>query len=103
MRIMEPRQGNRVPLNCDVDFKRHGDSRYRVELFDLSPHGCCLSPPIRVDKGDTISLRLPDLAAIHGQIAWVHGWKAGVQFDQPFHPAVFSQIIGRLGALSATS
>ena len=99
----EGRQSARVALNCEIDFKRHGDSRYRVDLFDLSLQGCCLSPPIRVDKGDTISLRIPDMAAIHGQVAWVRGWKAGVRFDQPFHQAVFDQLIRRLGGTSATS
>lgn len=102
MRRTESRQTARVALNCEVDFKRHGDARYRVELFDLSLQGCCLSPPIRVDKGDTISLRIPDMAAIHGQVAWVQGWKVGVQFDQPFHPAVFDQLVGRLNRPSAT-
>ncbi|WP_162888008.1 PilZ domain-containing protein [Sphingomonas mesophila] len=92
------RQSARVPMNCDVDFKRHGDARYRVELFDLSPQGCCLSPPIRVDEGDSISLRIPDMAAIHGHVAWVQGFKAGVRFDQPFHQAVFDSLVRRLGA-----
>ena len=102
-RTTDTRRSDRVPLSCEVEFKRHGHSRYRVDLFDISPQGCCLSPPIRVDIGDTISLRIPDLEAIHGKVAWVQGWKAGVQFDQPFHAAVFDQLISRLGGPSATS
>lgn len=97
MRMTELRQDDRIPLSCDVEFKRHGDARYRVELFDLSPQGCCLSPPIRLDKGDSVSLRIPQIETIHGQVAWVQGWKAGVQFDHAFHPAVFDQLVARLG------
>lgn len=90
------RRSDRVDLNCEVDFKRHGDARYRVELFDLSPQGCCLSPPIRLDKGDSVGLRIPGMEAVHGQVAWVHGWKAGIRFDQPFHQAVFDSVVKRL-------
>lgn len=97
----ESRRSARVPLNCEVDFKRHGGSRYRVELLDLSTQGCCLAPPIRVDKGDSISLRIPGMAAIHGEVAWVRGWRAGILFDQPFHQAVFDSVVRRLRGSAA--
>jgi hypothetical protein len=100
--MTKPRQNERVPLNCEVDFKRHGDARYRVELFDLSADGCCLSPPIRVEKGDLISLRIPEMEAIHGEIAWVQGFRAGVRFDHPFHAAVFDHVVGKLSRPSAS-
>lgn len=96
--MTDTRRSNRVPINCELEFKRHGDVRYRVELFDLSPQGCCLSPPVRVSEGDSISLRIPGMEAVHGQIAWVEGWKAGVEFDHPFHDAVFQHVVRRLGA-----
>ena len=100
---MESRQSARVALSSDIGFKRHGDGRYQVGLFDLSTGGCCLSPPVRLGQGDRVSLRIPNLVAIHGQVAWAGGWRAGVQFDQPFHPAVFDQVVDRLKGASATS
>lgn len=101
--MTDTRQSDRVPLNCDVEFKRHGDARYKVDLLDFSPHGCCISPPIRVENGESISLRIPDMEAIHGRIAWVRDWKAGIQFDHPFHEAVFELVVRRLEGPSATS
>lgn len=103
LRMTDTRQSDRVPLNCDVEFKRHGDARYKVDLLDFSPHGCCISPPIRVEQGESISLRIPDMEAIHGRIAWVRDWKAGIQFDHPFHEAVFELVVRRLEGPSATS
>jgi hypothetical protein len=100
--MTKPRHAERVPLNCEIEFKRHGGARYRVELFDLSADGCCLSPPIRVKAGDSISLRIPDMEAIHGEIAWVRDWKAGVRFDHPFHAAVFDHVVARLNRPSAS-
>ena len=83
-------------MTCEVDFKRHGDARYKVELFDLSASGCCLSPPVRLEAGDVVSLRFPGLAAVHGAVAWAQGWRAGIVFDRPFHPAVLADVADRL-------
>lgn len=100
--MTERRRTNRVPLSCEVGFKRHGDARYRVDLFDLSPAGCCLSPPVRVDIGETGSLRISGVEAIHGEIAWVRGCRAGLRFDRPFHVAVFDHVVARLSRASAS-
>ena len=91
------RQSARAQLASVVGFKRHGDGRYQVGLFNLSAGGCCLSPPVRLDPGDRVSVRIPSLAAIHGQVTWSAGWKTGVRFDQPFHPAVLEQLVASLG------
>ncbi len=97
----ELRKSARVALDCEIDFKRQGDARYRVGLFDFSPEGCCLAPPRRLEAGDPISVRIPDIAAVQGQVAWVQDWKAGVKFGHPFHPAVFDHVIRRLRGSSA--
>ena len=94
----ETRRTDRVPLTCDVEFRRHGGARYQVELIDLSPEGCCISPPVRVEPGESVWLRVPDMEAIHGKVAWVREWKAGVEFDRPFYPAVFDLVVKRLSA-----
>ena len=98
MSSVESRRHERVALDCEIGFKRHGDARYQVGLFNLSAGGCCLSPPTRLDQGDRISVRLPQLDAIHGDVAWVGDWKAGVRFDNPFHQAVFDVAVRRLAA-----
>lgn len=92
----ELRQSARADVRCDIDFKRAGDARYRVELFNLSVHGCCLSPPVRLRHGERLSLRLPKLAAIPARVVWAEGWRAGVRFDQSFHVAVFDHVARRL-------
>lgn len=102
-RMDDTRQNDRVPLNCEIEFKRHGDARYRVDVFDFSPRGCCISPPVRIQEGEPISLRIPSMEAIHGRVAWVRDWKAGVEFDRPFHAAVFEHVLRQLGGSSGTS
>ena len=92
-----PRQADRVPLGCEAEFRRHGDSRYPVELINLSPQGCNIAPPIRVQQDESLWLRVPGLEAIHGRVCWVKEWNVGVEFDQPLHPAVFDLLVKRLG------
>ena len=86
----------RVPLQCEIGFRRHGDARYRIDLIDFSVEGCCISPPVKVEVGERIFLRFAQIEAIQGRVAWIDGWKVGVKFDQPFHPAVFESVVERL-------
>ncbi len=98
----ETRRGERVNLQCDVEFRRQGDARYQVELIDFSPEGCCIAPPVRVEEGQNIWLRVPDMEAVIGKVVWVRDWRAGVKFDHPFHPAVFDMVVKRLSDPSAS-
>lgn len=93
----QPRRANRVPLNCEIEFRRHADTRYPVDLIDFSPQGCCIAPPVRVDVGESVWLRIPGMETIHAKVAWTEQWKIGLEFDTPFHPAVFDNVVKRLG------
>lgn len=95
--MRKQRRDARVPLNCEIEFRRHADVRYPVDLLDFSAHGCCISPPVRVEPGESIWLRIAGIEAIHARVAWAERWKVGVEFDQPFHPAVFDSIVKKLG------
>lgn len=93
----QPRRANRVPLDCEIEFRRHADTRYPVDLIDFSPQGCCIAPPVRVDVGESVWLRIPGMETIHAKVAWTEQWKIGLEFDTPFHPAVFDNVVKRLG------
>ena len=55
----KPRKAERVPLRADIDFRRAGDHRYRVNILDFSPEGCRMELPVNVETGDTIWISLP--------------------------------------------
>jgi len=92
-----PRRAVRVPLNCEVQFRRHSDVRYPVDLLDFSKDGCCISPPVRVEVGESVWVRIPGMEATHAKVAWTDQWKVGLKFDKPFHAAVFESVATRLG------
>lgn len=89
-------RATRVQLQCEIGFRRHGDARYRIDLIDFSPEGCCITPPVKVEQGEQIFLRFAGMEAVHGRVAWIEEWRVGVKFDQPFHPAVFDSVVARL-------
>jgi hypothetical protein len=93
---VKPPRATRVPLNCEVEFRRHADVRYRVDLLDFSPEGCCISPPVRVEIGEAVWMRIPGMEVTHAHVAWAEQWKVGLKFDKPFHPAVFENVVKRL-------
>lgn len=93
----EGRREPRVPLACEVGFRRHGDARYRIDLLDFSTDGCCVAPPVKVESGQRVSLRIADIEAVHGSVAWSGDGRIGIHFDKPFHPAVFHSVVARIG------
>ncbi len=92
----EPRRAERVLLRADIDFRRSGDHKYRVNILDLSPEGCRVEIPVKVHAGDRIWISLPGLESIAGQVRWVEGWTVGVKFDHPLYPSVFDMVHERM-------
>lgn len=92
------RRAERVPIEVEIDFRRPGDHRYRVQLLDFSALGCCIEAPVKVSLDDIIWISLPGLESIQGYVCWVDGWIAGVEFERPLYPSVFEAVRDRLGA-----
>ena len=86
------RKAERVPMQADIDFRRTGEHRWRVNLLDFSPQGCRVEVPVRVKIDDLIWISLPGIVALQGWICWVEEWVAVVEFDKPLHAAVFEMV-----------
>lgn len=92
----EPRRAERVSLRADIDFRRTGEHRWRVNILDFSPQGCRIEVPIHVVPEDTIWISLPGIESIQGRACWVKEWEVGVEFDHPLHPSVFELVRTRM-------
>lgn len=90
------RKAERIPLHADIDFRRTGEHRWRVNIVDISPQGCRVELPVRVIPEDTIWITFPGLEALLGKVCWVDEWIAGIEFDRPLHPAVFEMVERRM-------
>jgi len=92
------RRAERVPLRADVDFRRTGDHRWRVNILDFSPEGCRVELPDRVVPDEVIWISLPGLETLQAKVCWVKDWVAGVEFAKPLHTAVFEMMYERMRA-----
>ena len=86
------RKAERIPLIADIDFRRTGEHRWRVNVLDISREGCRLELPVRVKIDDMIWVTVPGLEAIQGKVCRVKEWVAGIEFTRPLYPAVFDMI-----------
>jgi PilZ domain len=92
----KPHRAKRMTLRADIDFRRSGDHKYRVNILDFSPEGCRVEIPVNVESGDRIWISLPGLESIAGQVRWVEGWTVGVKFDRALYPSVFDLVHERM-------
>ena len=90
------RKAERIPLQADIDFRRTGEHRWKVNIVDLSLQGCRVELPVRVKVDDTIWVTFPGLEAIQGKVCCVDEWIAGIEFKNPLHSAVFGMVEQRM-------
>ena len=90
------RRAERVTLQANIDFRRAGDHRYRVNVLDFSREGCRIELPERVLPNEIIWISLPGLETLQARVAWVREWTAGVEFIRPLYPSVFEMMRDRM-------
>ena len=92
---LERRSLDRWPTVLSGTFREHGRGAARVTILNLSPNGC------KVDLGDHSRIcaqawmKLPSLGSRFAEIIWQRGQQAGLEFEEPLHPAVASMLIER--------
>lgn len=66
-----------------------------VDLIDISEGGCKIrAKPGFAQVGDRVTMKVGDINAPLGLIAWVEGGLAGVAFEGAMHPAVIDYLCG---------
>jgi len=93
---LSERRSERVPLSAEVALRRAGKLNFRVRVFDVSPHGCRIEFVERPSLQELVWIKFDGLEAIGARVCWVDGFKAGVAYTAPIHPAVFDQLLARL-------
>ena len=93
----DPRRAKRMPLRADINIRRTGEHRWRVNILDFSPEGCRVELPVRVLPDDRIWISLPGLESIQGTVCWVKEWEAGVEFANALYPSVYEMVRERMG------
>ena len=90
------RRSERVALAAEVSLRRHGQSSYRVQIFDASLHGCRIEFVERPRLDEQLWVKFDGLQPLEAEVCWIEGFNAGVNFVQPIHPAVFDRLVAGL-------
>ncbi|RVQ66036.1 hypothetical protein EKN06_11890 [Croceicoccus ponticola] len=103
MRSLDDRRHARQSLKADGQLRKGVGIGQSVAVVDLSDCGCRItSIPKSLRRKDRVTLRIAGHAPVEGHLKWLHlGKEAGVQFDNPIHPAVFNQILASHRAAEA--
>ncbi len=91
-----PRQHERVALEAKILVRRAGRKNYLVQTSDLSPFGCRIEFVDRPSSGERHWVKFDCLEAIEGEVRWVEGFGAGLEFVRPIYPAVFELMLAKL-------
>ncbi len=83
-------------MSAEVDLRRAAQNKYRVHIYDLSPHGCKVEFVERPRLEETVWVKFDGLEALEARVCWVEGVAVGVEFQRPLHPAVFDVLVSRL-------
>lgn len=94
-----PRCSERISTSADVSLRRLGQSNRRVHVTDLSPEGCRVRLPHQPQAGEHLLIKFEGLETVESEVCWVDGFDAGLQFERPFHPAVFELLAERLSSI----
>jgi len=90
------RNADRTPVDIEAILRSRGRPSYRVRVLDLSPTGCQVEFVERPRESDRMSVKFDFLEAIDSEVLWVERSTAGLRFENPIHPAVFSLLMERL-------
>jgi len=88
----EPRGAGRRKFDAEVRVRRSGMHGLRVRLFDASPEGCKIEFIDRPEIGERIWIKFDNVEAVEGIVRWIAGTTCGIQFERPFHDAVFERL-----------
>ena len=91
-----PRKWQRTRLTAQCGMRRLGKMGFKVQLFDLSTHGCKIDLVERPSIGEHVTIKFDGLELLEAEVCWVEGGTAGLRFEKPIHSAVFDLLLERL-------
>ena len=90
------RRAKRIAIDAQVALRRSGQLNYRVRAYDVTHLGCKLEFVERPVLDERVWVKFDRLDSVEGQVCWVKGHVAGIEFARELHPAVFEMLLARL-------
>lgn len=80
---LSQRRSRRVALGAKVMLRRSGQNNYRVNVYDISPHGCRVEFVERLDLEELLWVKFERLDALEASVCWTRAPLAGLRFSRP--------------------
>ena len=97
------RRQKRSKAVASVGFRQRGKTRISSKLLDLTTSGCKIKLAENIHAGERVWVTLPTLESWYAKVAWVADGYAGLDFEQPLHPAVADLVVRRAAVWTFTS
>lgn len=97
------RSAERLEVEADAKLCHSMRSGFNGRLLDLSTDGCSIAMSSGAFKpGDVVWMKVDSLQHWKGTVRWVNSDRLGVQFDNPFYPAVLEHLVQSNRKVSCT-
>lgn len=93
------RKTMRYPVTIDAALRSSAIGNLKVQLTDISEHGCQCKKLARLCVGTYLTLVMPNMAPFGAVVVWVDFDNIGLKFSSKMHCSVVEHIV----ALSAAS
>ena len=91
----ERRWASRAEVRFGATFRARELTRFDVEILNFSRLGCAVRYTLAPMAGARCWLTVPTLESWSAKVAWQDGDRFGLDFAEPFHPAVAEMIVAR--------
>jgi hypothetical protein len=89
----------RAAVRFQAAFRERQLKRCDVQIVDFSRFGCAIESTLEPAIGAFCWIKVPTLESWYAKVAWREGNRLGLDFVDPFHPAVADMIIRRARGL----
>jgi len=74
-------------------------ARCDAQVVNFSRHGCAIESELTPAVGAFCWIKVPTLESWYAKVAWRDGDRCGLDFVDPYHPAVADMVIRRARGL----
>lgn len=94
--ITDMRRETRHPVEHKVigEHRRLGD--IHLNIINVSAHGFMATGADELDRGERLTIRLPEVGRIEAHLIWVSGERAGFQFERIIRLDDFMRMLGTI-------
>lgn len=85
---------HRTDFNSITESKKHGD--LPVHVVNISAHGFMIDDNAILERGDRITIRLPEAGHVESLVLWAVDNRAGLQFERVIRVPEFLAMLDKV-------